>query len=285
MKANHNKLITPSNHAFHIRKDIVKSFNDKWHFHDMLELVYIIKGNGERYIGDSIDSFNDGDIVLVGSKLPHVWRSLPNLKNKKLKKNSAIVIQFPADFLGDKFLELSESTHLKALFQKAQRGIVFNTTIHKKLGVEIANLLNYKGMKRLTHFITLLYKMAITNDYTLLASPHFIDTIYRNDEKINTAFEYIINNFIHDIKLSDIASEVGMNKTAFCRYFKNKTKKTFTNFLNEVKIGYACKLLREDHSDIQTTIYKCGYSSPSYFYKNFKDITGISPTEYQVPFK
>ncbi len=281
MKANYNKLNTPTNHAFHIRKDEVYSFNDKWHYHDMLELVYIIKGTGERYIGDSIASFSNGDIVLVGSKLPHVWNSNTTPKENKIKKYSAIVIQFSADFLGNRFLDLPEAIQIKILFQRAQRGIVF----HKDFANRIIALLNYTGMERLTHFITLLQNMAITKEYSLLASPHFMDTIYNNDKKINKAFAYIIENFMLDIKLAAIASEVGMNKAAFCRYFKNKTKKTFSTFVNEVKIGYACKLIREDSSDIQTAIYKSGYSSPSYFYKNFKNITGVSPTEYQATFK
>ena len=277
MKANYNKLNSPIDHAFHIRKDEVYSFNDKWHYHDMLELVYIIKGNGERYIGDSIASFHSGDIVLVGSKLPHVWNSKTTHKTKKC---SAIVIQFSANFLGDKFLTLPEFTQIKALFQKAKRGISFNEKIAKK----ITALMDYTGMERLTNFISLLQYMAITKEYSLLASPHFIDTIYGNDKKINSAFEFIMTHFMYDIKLVNIASEIGMNKTAFCRYFKNKTKKTFSSFLNEVRIGYACKLIREDYSDIQTAIYKSGYNSPSYFYKNFKIITGVSPTEYQANF-
>ncbi len=280
MKANYNKLRTPDRHAFHIRKDMVDSFNDRWHYHDMIELVYIIHGNGERYIGDSIDSFNDGDIVLVGSQLPHVWKSDPD-KRKSDKKYEAIVIQFPVDFLGDKFLALPESVQLKKLFKRAERGIVFHPTKNKKLGKEIDKLMDYKGMKRLTRFIALLHRMASTSRYSLLASPHFIDTIYGNDVKINKAFEYIMHHFANDIKLSDISEEVNMNKAAFCRYFKQKTRKTFSTFLNEVKIGYACKLIREDNIDIQTIIYRSGFSSPSYFYKRFKEVMGVTPIVYQ----
>ncbi|MEC3907881.1 AraC family transcriptional regulator [Tamlana sp. 2201CG12-4] len=283
MKANFRKLKRPIEDAFHIRKDTREVFDDAWHYHDMLELVYIEQGKGERYIGDSIEAFKKGDIILVGSKLPHVWRSniAKNKANHPKKRAVAIVIQFPIDFFGNHFSELSESIEIKQLIKRAERGIAFKGNGKKILTKQITALLTYKGMERLIKFLEMLYTLALFEKYDLLASPHFINTIYSNDLKINKAFEYIMEHFKEELKLSDVAANAGMNKTAFCRFFKNKTKKTFSNFLNEIRIGYACKLIREDNLTIVEALYGSGYSSPSYFYKNFKLIKGISPTEYQ----
>lgn len=283
MKANYHKLNNPIEQAFHIRKDIRKYFDDTWHFHDMLELVYIEQGVGGRYIGDSIDSFSEGEVVLLGAKLPHVWKSnFLGDGQPKLTECVSIVIQFPKDFLGTSFLQLPESKSINILFKRAERGIVFQKKTKEKLAEKISSLLEYDGMDRLIKFIDLLQFASRSNDYELLASPMFIDNIFNDDPKINKVFGYVMENFTDDVKLSTAASVAGMNKTAFCRYFKKRTKKTFSSFLNEVRIGHACKLIREDEMQITEAAYLSGYNSPSYFHKQFKFIKGVSPSTYQT---
>ncbi|NKI27564.1 helix-turn-helix transcriptional regulator [Arenibacter sp. 6A1] len=283
MKANFHKLNYPIEQAFHIRKDVREYFDDHWHFHDMIELVYIQHGQGGRYIGDSIDAFSDGEVVLVGAHLPHVWKS--NFFEDQLplqKKCVSIVIQFPEDFLGINFMSLPEAKHIKFLFKRAERGIVFMDNDRKVLAKKITSLLKLEGMERLIKFIDILNYAAKSINYQLLASPLFVDTITDSDNKINKVFEYIMDNFTEDIQLTTAASLIGMNKTSFCRYFKKRTKKTFSSFLNEVRIGHACKLISQDRIPITESAYLSGYNSPSYFYKQFKEITGVSPTEYQA---
>lgn len=280
MKANYHKLNNPIEQAFHIRKDIRNYFDDHWHFHDILELVYIKKGNGVKYIGDSIDSFSDGEVVLLGAQLPHVWKS-NLLKDKEVTKNKciAIVIQFSADFLGKQFMQLPESKRINALIKIAERGISYTNEDQKRLAKKIEALINFNGMERLIKFIELLQFAALAKNYKLLASPLFVDTMTDNDDKINKIFGYIMDNFTEDIKLDTAASLISMNKSAFCRYFKKRTKKTFSMILNEVRIGHACKLITQD-IPITECAYMSGYNSPSYFYKQFKAIKGISPTEW-----
>lgn len=133
MKANFRKSEVPNGQTFHIRKDELTHFSDKWHFHDMPEFVAILKGNGKRFVGDSKETFSKGDVILEGEKLPHVWRSNPPKNINSLKmKCSAIIIQFPSTFLGTKFLKLPESIKLKKLFKNAERGISFQNETGKK---------------------------------------------------------------------------------------------------------------------------------------------------------
>ncbi|GGW49510.1 AraC family transcriptional regulator [Arenibacter certesii] len=282
MRANYHKLNNPIEQAFYIREDIRDYFDDHWHYHNMLELVYIKKGDGIRYMGDSIDAFTDGDVVLLGAELPHVWKSSIMEKEKLVPKSSkAIVIQFSLDFLGNHFMSLSETQHIKALTTIAKRGIVFKNADRKIIAKKTEALLKYEGMERLIKFIDLLHYAALAKDYILLASPVFVDTLINSDEKINKVFSYVLDNFTEDLELSTVSSVINMNKSAFCRYFKNRTKKTFTMFLNEVRIGHACKLISQDKIPITECAYLSGYNSPSYFYKQFKQIKGISPSEYQ----
>lgn len=280
MKANFRKLENPIEQAFHIRKDVHTHFEDKWHFHEMLEFVVILQGSGKRYIGDSIETFSKGDVILVGSKLPHVWRSKPE-KNKTLqKKSSCIIIQFSKDFLGSNFLNLSESIFLKELFKKAEMGISFQNEAKNILIEKITKLFEKEGMERLLLFLDILHLASKTTQYRLLASPLFKETIFKSDLKINRVFEFVMDNFSNPIALDEVAEVASMNKTAFCRYFKKRTKKTFSSFLNEIRIGYACKLIREDKYTITEAAYLSGYNSPSHFNKQFRLIKNISPSEF-----
>jgi AraC-like DNA-binding protein len=282
LKATYRRLSTPIEQAFHIRKDVCDAFEDKWHFHDMCELVYIEQGSGYRLVGDSIDSFSEGEVVLLGSRLPHVWKSQHsrNVYEKEIKC-AAYVVQFPINFLGESFFELSESRAIKNLLSKAKRGIVFNRSTGKYLAERIIMMSEQQGMNRLVIFLDILQYAAKTSKYQLLASPRFLDSKVGSDKKMNAIFDYILDNFRDDIQLGEVAKIAGMNKTSFCRYFKNKTNITFSRFLNELRIGYACKLITEDTISINEAAYISGFNSPSYFYYQFKKIKGITPKRYQ----
>ncbi|MCF7567496.1 AraC family transcriptional regulator [Sabulilitoribacter arenilitoris] len=281
MKANFRKIKTSPEQAFLIRKDERIHFYDDWHFHEMLELVVILKGKGQRSIGDSIESFSKGDVILLGSKLPHVWRSNPpkNLNDVKSKCVS-IIIQFPPNFIGSSFLNLSESKKLNELFKNAEMGISFINNTSKILIKKVKKLILLKGMARIVLFLEILHIASISKEYRLLASPLFKETIFKSDLKINKVFEFVMDNFSNPITLDEVAKVGLMNKTAFCRYFKNRTNKTFTGFLNEIRIGYACKLIQEEKYSLKEAAYLSGYNSPSHFNKQFHRIKNMSPSDF-----
>lgn len=281
MKANFHKLKRPIEEAFTIREDTRYYFDDKWHFHEMLELVLIINGEGKRYIGDSIESFTAGDVVLVGKCLPHVWRSAPpeeQVKEENICKS--IVVHFPENFLGDSFLLMQEANKLRILIQQAQNGIVFSGTTRNRLAHMLPKLMGKKGMERIIFLLDILNIASKTKEYTLLSSPTYNETIYNGDARINHVFEFVMDNFINNITLESVAEVANMNKTAFCRYFKKMTKKTFTNFLNEIRIGYACRLIQANDSNITEAAYLSGYNSLSHFNKQFRIIKGVSPSAF-----
>src|SRR5690606_37555240 len=150
MKAIFHKLSNPEEQSFDIRKYVNDYFDEKWHFHDMLQLVYIQKGKGTKYIGDSIESFSDGDVILLGSKLPHAFKSdFSEIQRRSKKKCVSIIIQFPISFLGEYFLQLPESKSIKNLFSLAERGVIFTKDTKILMSETIISLLKYDGMERL----------------------------------------------------------------------------------------------------------------------------------------
>ena len=287
MKANFRKLKSPIEQSFFVRKNKLSNFTDNWHYHEMLEFVVILKGSGNRYIGDSIEKFSNGDVVLVGQKLPHVWRSsIINDESQSHKKCcSSIIIQFQYEFIGEKFIELSESVKINKLFKDAAMGISFQNETRKKILTKIKKLNKLKGMDRLLLFLKILDIASKSTDHKILASPLFKEAIYNSDKKINKVFEFVMDNFSNPISLDEVSDIVSMNKTSFCRYFKKRTKKTFTHFLNEIRIGHACNLLTEGSYSISESAYLSGYNSPSHFNKQFHTIKNISPSEFSKNLK
>jgi len=281
MKANFHKLKRPIEEAFTIREDTRYYFDDKWHFHEMLELVLIINGEGKRYIGDSIETFVAGDVVLVGKCLPHVWRSTPpeqQIKDEDTCKS--IVVHFPENFLSEDFMQMQESNKLRILFQQAQNGIVFDGKTRNRLANMLPKLIEKKGMERIIFLLEILNIASKTKEYTLLSSPTYNETIFNGDARINHVFEFVMDNFLNNITLESVAEVANMNKTAFCRYFKKMTKKTFTNFLNEIRIGHACRLIQSNNTNITEAAYLSGYNSLSHFNKQFRIIKGVSPSAF-----
>ncbi|UJH92671.1 AraC family transcriptional regulator [Antarcticibacterium sp. 1MA-6-2] len=280
MKANFRKLNIPIERAFHLRRDVREYFDDAWHYHEMLELVYIEKGKGERYVGDSINSFSSGEVVLVGKKLPHLWRS-PKSKTVDTKKCSCIILQFSENLLEGNFFNLLEFQDVRSLLKRAERGIVFQEKTRAKLSKKLQKLIKSDGMVKIILFLEILQIASESKQYKLLSSSLFNENIYNKDQTINKVFSYVMENFAEEITLKDVADLTDMNRTAFCRYFKRRTKITFTALLNDIRIANACKLIRENNSQITEAGYSSGYNSPSYFYKQFKLIKGMSPSEYK----
>ncbi len=287
MKAIFRKLNANIEKAIHVRKEVRDYFSDTWHYHEMLEFVVILKGQGKRSIGDSIEDFSNGDVILVGKKLPHVWRSsIVNDESQSQKECcSSIIIQFQSEFIGEKFIELSESVKIKKLFKNAEMGISFQNETRKKIFQKIKKLTKLKGMDRLLLFLKILDIASKSTDHKILASPLFKETILNSDKKINKVFEFVMDNFSNPITLDEVSDIVSMNKTSFCRYFKRRTKKTFTHFLNEIRIGHACNLLTEGSYSISESAYLSGYNSPSHFNKQFHTIKKISPSEFSKNLK
>lgn len=282
MQAQYFKLPKQFHQSISVRKDRLPYFYNDWHYHPELELVYIIKGEGTRFIGDNIARFESGDLVLLGPNLAHVWKSdeeyfLPESR----KMVAAIVIHFPIDFLGANLWSIPEFSSITKLIESSRRGISFHIPSGHPLRKLLNNIPNLSPFDRLLILLTILNQLADFNDVQILSSIPFVENSHEHQsarmDKINN---FILLNFSKEIQIEKIALIANMTVASLCRYFKKKTRKSVTEFINEVRIGYACKLLIDGKCTITDICYQCGYTNSSYFNRQFKKITQINPSQY-----
>lgn len=266
-------------------KEIKKpSFDDQLHFHNVHEIALILKGSGKRIVGDNIEHFTDNDLVFIGPLLPHASyiEKDHHLTNHDVQ---ALVIYFHPDWFNETLLNTSDFIKLKKLIKEMERGIkVFGDTKVRTIKALI-KLKKCRGLERIINLLDILDFVSKSDEYKFLASEGYSNNYGQNDVvRLGDVYKYIMKNFTEIIKLSDISSIAHMTSTSFCKYFKSKTGKTFSNFVNEVRIGKACKLMLDESLNISEICYSCGFNNLTNFNRNFKHFTEMTPTEYRRSF-
>lgn len=272
--------ITPSfGSSLLVKKHVefLKTNKAFWHFHPEIEIVYVNKGKGKRHIGNHISYFNNSQLVLIGSNLPHI-----GYIDRLTTNGSETLIQFKPDFLGDAFFNIPEMAPIIQLFERAKKGVRFNIDIKKRIGAKIEDLLDLEGASKIISFLDILKELATTDDYTILNADGFaFETLPQDNAKIDLVFKYINENFQRHIPLEEISNIVSMTVPAFCRFFKKTTNKTFTKLVNEYRVVHATKLLLESKFSITDISYECGFNNFSHFNKLFKEFTGKPASKYR----
>ena len=267
--------------SFAVRQQVNPLFYNQWHYHAELELTYVQEGTGIRFVGDSIQNFQAGDLILLGSNLPHFWRSENPTSVDPDPGCQAMVVQFDGAFWGETFLDLPELTLVKDLFLKARRGIHIKGNTRERVSELMQELAVVSGLDRLMALLRILQNIATSAETTFLSSEGF--NIPLNDldtRRIARIHAYTLANFAQKIKLEEVAACVHLSPNAFCRYFKTHTRKTYTQFLLEIRIGHACKLLMEDRLSISQICLESGFQNFSNFNRYFKAITSLTPQGY-----
>ena len=264
-----------------VSHSIYDNFLKVWHYHEELELVFIQKSSGMRFVGDSIEKFYSGDVVLIGKNLPHMWLNEDKyFQNDATLKAEAISVHFKKDFLGDKFLNVPETEQIADLLHLAVRGIKFNN-LNEKLLQNLKDLAQLDDTTQIISLLEILNKLSRHTDYTLLSSSGFLNSFHKTENKrLDKIYEYVFQNFNTPMSSGDVAENIGMNKSAFSRFFKKIHRKPFTKYLNEIRIGYACKLLIENKESITAIAYLCGFNNISNFNRQFKLLKNSSPSSY-----
>ena len=262
---------------YHRDENIKSNF---WHYHPEIELIFVHKGSGKRQIGSNISYFTDGDLILIGSNLPHCGMTNENTKNEY-----EVVIQFSKEFLGQDFWKAVEMSRISALLEKAKSGIVFGEDFKKALKPKIDALTESHSLTKLLLLIEVLDQMSLTQDYKILnASKYYLQTQKEDNDRINVIFNYVKDHFKEQITLETVAELSNMTVPSFCRYFKKITNKTFTQFVNEYRITHSLKLLAEQPMSITEVCFDSGFNNFSYFNKTFKEHTQKSPSQYRKEF-
>ena len=252
-----------------------------WHFHPEIELVYVNGGSGKQHIGRHFSCFRNGTLLMIGSNLPH-----NGFTNRLTKNRAETILQLKPDFLGSELLNSPEFKEVNELFERSKVGISFKGETKRKVGKKMEKLAKHDPFTRFIKVIEILKQLADSQDYELLNSEVVaLETQQQDNDRINTIYSFVKTHFQRPISLEEIASEVNMTVPSFCRYFKKIAGKTFTRFVNEVRIVHATKLLAEQQSSITEICYECGFNNFSHFNKIFKSFVGKNPSEYRNSIK
>ncbi|TKC05566.1 helix-turn-helix domain-containing protein [Pedobacter polaris] len=266
----YSKYVTNANNKAHL-----------WHYHPEIEMVFVNGGAGKRQIGSHISYYTEGDLILIGTNLPHCGFTDETTGNK-----NEVVIQMKPDFLGTDFLSLKETKGIANLFEKAKYGIAFGKDTMKLVGHTLEKMNSLWSFEKLLALLSVLRELEQASDYTLLNAQNFsLEMQVQDNDRINMVFNYVKDHFLEEISLEDIAEMSSMTVPSFCRYFKKITKKTFTKFVNEYRIVHASKLLAEKPISIANISYESGFNNFSHFNKLFKEFTGKSASQYRKELK
>lgn len=259
-----------------------KHFIKLFHYHEQVEIVAIVKSTGTRFVGDSIAEFEPGEIVVIGKDLPHMWQNAPvYFKEDSGDAAEAVTIHLGLSFLENDLRNLPETSAIKNLIGKSIRGMLFKnnkTTFDKFLSLE-----EETGFQRFLRVLDILNDLGTNKDYEFIASDGFMERISStNESRIYKVHQFIMNNFKKDISLAQVAEVANMNASAFSRYFKKNQGKPLVQYINDIKIGYACKLLMNENMSIIEVCYESGFQNVSNFNKQFRKNHNMSPREYRA---
>jgi AraC-like DNA-binding protein len=279
------EVLQPGNRqSFLVRKFDQWEFDGPYHFHPEYELTFITKGSGKRYVGTHMEDFFTGDLILLGPNLPHCWK-LANIEQTQ-HEAGAIVIQFTADFLGEKFFDRPEMQDISKLFEKSVSGIKFGDSIQAEINGFLRGLADDdNNFNKLLKLLDILQRLAVTNDFILLDQNQSMATSsVSQQERINPVFAYLVENFRQSVSLDKAASVANMTPNAFCKYFKKITRKTFMETIIEYRLNYATQQLVQSDKPISEIAFESGFGDVSHFYKMFKVKMGLSPLNYRKKF-
>ncbi len=277
------KSVIPESRSFVIKEINAPYFDPTFHLHPEYQLSFVTKGEGTRFIGDSVKYFGPGDLVLTGSNLPHVWRNDHSYFEKKNNlSTTVIVIYFHHDFLGTLIHGKEELEPIARLLYKSRKGIEIIGKTKNRICEMMTDLLEISGVESIILLLQLLNVLSKSDDCEIISHSHSdANNTEAETSRMNKVYGYIMKNFRQKIILEDVASVANMTRTSFCRYFKSRVNRSYSDFLREIRVEYACKLLKEDKMNINLISAECGFQTPSNFYKQFKKVMGKQPHHYR----
>lgn len=284
MKPQLLKVNTGPAQSFSVRRDVVKYFYNRWHYHPEMELLHIEEGTGTQFIGDNIQHFQSGDVLLIGADLPHFWRCddkyFQGIEGLEAK---ATVVHFLAEAWGKEFWNLPENQNINGLFLRAKQGLRFVGSTQEQVIYLLEKLQCQSQGNRLLALYQILDLLAQSEEYIQLSSSRLQFAFDEEDtDRINRIYTYSLSHFQRKISIQEVAGVANISPNSFCRYFKSRSRKTYSQFLLELRVGHACKLLieRPDFT-ISQICFECGFNTFSNFNKYFKLITGKNPGQFQ----
>lgn len=271
------KIPKTSTDTLIVQEDKGVAFYDTLHQHEEIQMSLIVSGEGSLIVGDTITNYKAGDILVFGSQVPHVLKSVPMEENSYM-----ISIFFTEKSFGDGFFELSEFSNITNFFNSLSYGV---RALSKKEKLKEKFLSIQKKKPRLDRFMIFLQilklfsKAEIKTISSSITRKNYTDN---EGERMANVFRFVMNNFYKDVSLQEVSDVASMTPNAFCRYFKQRTNKTFFQFLTEVRIENSCRILsKEPDVSITEASYSSGFKNLSNFNRKFKSIKGVTPSKFR----
>lgn len=273
-----------SRESFHCEVVRGRGYGARWHFHPEYQITLVLKSSGYRIVGDSIAPLAPGDLVLVGSNVPHVWHQDPARNSSHLAVH-AIVVRFREHFLGEHFLQSPEMEPIRRLLRRSARGLEVRGRTHDVIAGRLRELSGQSGFVRLRSLLDLLDKLAHSKDLSPIASAGFAPELRSSDpERMQRVLRFIHAGIGQPLARGDIARRAGLSAGAFSRFFKTRTGKTLPRYINELRIGSACAQLHNADAKIADIAVACGFDNLANFNRQFRAIAKMSPREYRAAF-
>lgn len=283
MKIIEQRLPQDYDKSFIVFQERGQFFPYQWHYHPEYELVLVTQSTGRRMVGDHIGHFDKGDLVFMGPSLPHVWvNDETYIKGLAQESANAVVVQFEGSFLGEEFLRIPEMEEVKQVLNLSNQGLHIRGKARDRIAPLMEQMLGMNGIQRLANLISIFDVLVQMPDYELLSSPGYVRrTNLDHSNRIDRVTEYIMRNFEREITLKEIASVASMAVATFCNFFKDHYRMTFIEYVNTVRIGYACKLLAESNLNIMEVAHRSGFNNLGNFNRRFRAVKQMTPSEYR----
>lgn len=257
-----------------------------WHYHDSLEISFITEGSGKRIVADSIEEFLPGDLVFIGSNLPHVWIADKETRSPSNRTLEMVYLQFTNDIPDKQLLNLPEFKNVSTALALSERGVQIVGETLNEVSELMLQLPYLKSFERMLHFLRMMDIIGRSETNVQLASKEYLQKRFTtNNRRIALIHQYLMNNYREEIDLKCLADLVSMAEGSLCRFFRIKMGQTVFEYLNQIRVDFGCKLLMDPDLSIMEVCLDSGFNNLSHFNKQFRKFTGITPSEYRKRFK
>ena len=283
MKILQTEIALKLNSLFTVLERDEQFFNSPLHVHPEFEMVYIKESAGKRIVGNRIEKFSAGDVVLMGPNLPHIWINDDEyVKGQAVDRARSIIIYFHPRLFENGFFDLEEAAPIRDLLKSAKKGIVLSGKTRAAVAGYMERLLLAQGFKRVLLLLEMLECMAVKEELAFINSVELLQHESRQEkDRLCDVYKFVNENFRGDIQLKDVARLTNLTPQSFCRLFKKRNNLHFVEYLNQVRINNACRMLLDTDWTISEIAYNCGYKTISNFNKLFKETTGYAPKSYR----
>jgi AraC-like DNA-binding protein len=273
--------------SFRVQTEHSAHFYDSIHYHPEHQITVILKGEGTRFIGNHVERFQPGEVYFIGRNVPHVFKcDAGYYEGNNQLEASSISVFFKDETFGPQFFEIPEMSHIKRLLDLASLGVRIDGEDRKRVSEILNSIEAQDGFQRFQSLLSILDLCSKSDSLQTLSSVRYTSPSKDSEnERINVVFQYLSKNFREEVSLAQISSIANMTPNAFCRYFKQRTGKAFTVFLNEMRVESAAKLIAGSPDNFGNISQECGFNSISYFNRQFKRVMQTSPMAHRNKYR